>query len=176
MKFHLFMFLTLNVHPPKGTAKVVPERVQLSLDSLSILYVIGEPKLGLQKNSTIFAFLKVSKTFIPRREVRKYTRWCPNDFLMVYCTSELKLEFQYCDGKSQKNSGEHIYCAGGNLSALRAALRTALRTGHQKSPLIFFKLKYDNKKDVLIPNMVLKSVRGFFIKTYEHFNFKIWEF
>ena len=80
-------------------------------DSLSILYVIGEPKLGLQKNPTIFAFLKVSKTFIPRREVRKYTRWCPNDFLMVYCTSELKLEFQFCNGKSPKKfGGTHLLC------------------------------------------------------------------
>ena len=49
-------------------------------------------------------------------------------------------------------------------------------TGDQKCPSIFLKFKYDNKKDVLIPNMVLKSVRGFFIKTYEHFKFKIWDF
>ena len=42
-----------------------------SLDSLSILYVIDEPKLGLQKYPTISDFLKDSKTFIPRRELRK---------------------------------------------------------------------------------------------------------
>ena len=41
------------------------------LDSLSILYVIDEPKLGLQKYPTISDFLKVSKTFIPRREPKE---------------------------------------------------------------------------------------------------------
>ena len=39
--------IMIHVYPPKGTAKAVPERVHLT--SLSILYVIEEPKLGLQK-------------------------------------------------------------------------------------------------------------------------------
>ena len=55
------------------------------LDSLSILYVIDEPKLRLHKYPILSDFLKVPKTFIPRREVRKHSRWGPIDFLMVYC-------------------------------------------------------------------------------------------
>ena len=35
-------------------------------------------------------------------------------------------------------------------------------TGDQKCPSIFFKFKYVNKYDLLIPNMVLKVVYGFF--------------
>ena len=36
------------------------------LDSLSILYVIDEPKLGLQKYPALSDFLKLSKTLIVR--------------------------------------------------------------------------------------------------------------
>ena len=121
------------------------------LDSLSILYVIDKPNLGLQKYPTIFDFLRVSKTFIPRRELRKqYPRgstWQSFQFIcdwrtkvgsskipyyirlfqslenlyppkgsakarpmgsnwfsygLSFCTSELKMEFQFCGGNSQK--------------------------------------------------------------------------
>ena len=44
--------------------------------------------------------------------------------------------------------------------------------GDQKCPSIFFKFKYVNKYDLLIPNMVLKVVYGFFIRSYEHFKFQ----
>ena len=36
------------------------------IDSLSILYVIDDPKLGLQKYPSISALLKIPKTFIVR--------------------------------------------------------------------------------------------------------------
>ena len=41
------------------------------LDSLSILYVIGEPKLGFQKHKKISALFEISRTFISRSEVRE---------------------------------------------------------------------------------------------------------
>ena len=44
------------------------------LDSLSILYVIGERKSTISILRLKSAFLKISKTFIPRRELRKL---CP---------------------------------------------------------------------------------------------------
>ena len=59
------------------------------LDSLSILYVDSERKLTISILRVKSAFLKISKTFIPRREVRKHARWGPIDFLMVYCHSAL---------------------------------------------------------------------------------------
>ena len=69
--------------------------------------------------------------------------------------------------------GKNIYCADGNLSALRTALRTALQTALRT---IFLKFKYDNKKDLLIPNMVFKSVRGFLSKVMSILNLKIGNF
>ena len=36
-------------------------------------------------------------------------------------------------------------------------------------PSIFFIFKYDNKQDVLISNIWSKSIKGFYIKIYEHF-------
>ena len=93
---------------------------EVPLDSLSILYVIDEPKLGLQKYPTISDFLKVSKTFIVRM--------------------------------------------GGWVGGWMG--------GDQKCPSIFLIFKYNNKKTVLIPNMVLKVVYGFYIRSYEHFNFQ----
>ena len=49
------------IYPPKGKAK----RSQWGpLDSHSILYVIGEPKLGLAKYYGISASLELSKTFV----------------------------------------------------------------------------------------------------------------
>ena len=44
--------------------------------------------------------------------------------------------------------------------------------GDQKCPSIFFKLKYVNKYDLLIPNMVLKVVYGIYIRSCEHFKFQ----
>ena len=44
--------------------------------------------------------------------------------------------------------------------------------GDQKCPSILLIFKYVDKQDVLIPNMVSKVVYGFFIKSYEHFNFQ----
>ena len=44
--------------------------------------------------------------------------------------------------------------------------------GDQKCPSILFIFKYINKKNVLIPNLVLKIVYGFFIRSYEHFKFQ----
>ena len=44
--------------------------------------------------------------------------------------------------------------------------------GGKKGPSIFFVFTYINKKNVLIPNMVLKVVYGFFIRSYEHFKFQ----
>ena len=42
--------------------------------------------------------------------------------------------------------------------------------GGKKVPSFFF--TYINKKNVLILNMVLKVVYGFFIRSYEHFKFQ----
>ena len=39
-------------------------------------------------------------------------------------------------------------------------------------PSIFLIFKYINKQTVLIVNMVLKVVYGFYIRSYEHFNFR----
>ena len=44
--------------------------------------------------------------------------------------------------------------------------------GDQKDPSIFLIFKYINKQTVLIPNMVLKVVYGFYIRSYEHFKFQ----
>ena len=44
--------------------------------------------------------------------------------------------------------------------------------GDQKGLLIFFIFEYINKRDVLIPNMVLKVVYDFYIRSYEHFKFQ----
>ena len=44
--------------------------------------------------------------------------------------------------------------------------------GDQKGPSIFLIFKYINKKNVLIPNMVLKVVYGLYIRSYEHFKFQ----
>ena len=40
-------------------------------------------------------------------------------------------------------------------------------------PSIFFLLKYVNKQDMLIPNIVSKFVIGIFIKSYDHFKFDV---
>ena len=45
--------------------------------------------------------------------------------------------------------------------------------GDHLGPSIFLIFKYINKQTVLIPNMVLKVVYGFYIRSYEHFNFQI---
>ena len=37
----------------------------------------------------------------------------------------------------------------------------------------FFLLKYVNKQDMLIPNIVSKFVIGIFIKSYDHFKFDV---
>ena len=39
-------------------------------------------------------------------------------------------------------------------------------------PLIFLKIEYNNKQDVLIPNMASKVVYGYYIKSYEQFKFE----
>ena len=44
--------------------------------------------------------------------------------------------------------------------------------GDQKGPSIFLIFKYNNKKTVLILNMVLKVVYGLYIRSYEHFKFQ----
>ena len=44
--------------------------------------------------------------------------------------------------------------------------------GDQKGLLIFLIFKYINKLDVVISNIVLKIVYGFYIKSYEHFKLK----
>ena len=83
------------------------------------------------------AFLKVTKTFIPRREVRKQARWGPIDFLMVYCHWSLvnwKWSFNFSLVIHQKNSKKKPFI-----------VRMDGWTGHQKSPLIFLKFKYVNK-------------------------------
>ena len=89
------------------------------LDSLSISYVIDEPKLGPQKYTTISDFLKISKTFV------RMGGWM-----------------------------------GGWVG------------GDQNGTSIFLIFKYINKQTVLIPNMVLKVVYGFYIRSYEHFKFQ----
>ena len=43
--------------------------------------------------------------------------------------------------------------------------------GGKKGPSIFFVFTYINKKNVLIPNMVLKVVYGFYIRSYKHLKF-----
>ena len=43
--------------------------------------------------------------------------------------------------------------------------------GGKKGPSIFFVFNYIDKKNVLIPNMVLKVVYGFYIRSYNHFKF-----
>ena len=85
------------------------------LDSLSILYVIGERKSTISILQLKSAFLKISKTFIVR--------------------------------------------VGGWVD------------GAQKCPSIFFIFQYVNKQDVLILKMVSKILYGFFIESYDHFNF-----
>ena len=44
--------------------------------------------------------------------------------------------------------------------------------GDKKGPLIFLIFKCINKQTVMIPNMVLKVVYGFYIRSYEHFKFQ----
>ena len=44
--------------------------------------------------------------------------------------------------------------------------------GDQKGPSIFLICKYFKKQNVLIPNMLLKIVFGFYIRSYEHFKFQ----
>ena len=45
--------------------------------------------------------------------------------------------------------------------------------GDNFSPLIGLIFKYVNKLDVLIPNMALKVVYGYYFKSYEQFKFEI---
>ena len=73
-----YRLVPILIYSLKGTAKAVTR--EGPLDSLSILYVIDEPKFGLHKYPTISDFLKDSKTFIPRREVRKRSRYGSNWF------------------------------------------------------------------------------------------------
>ena len=48
--------------------------------------------------------------------------------------------------------------------------------GDQKRLLIFLIFKYINKHNVLIPNIVLKVVYGFYLRSYEHLKFQNCEF
>ena len=59
---------------------------------------------------------------------------------------------------------EHLYCPDGWVGGWVG--------GDQKGPSIFLIFKYNNKKTVLIPNMVLKVVYGLYIRSYEHFKFQ----
>ena len=60
---YIYYISCIYLYPPKGKAK----RSQWGpLDNLSILYVVGEPKLGFQKYEGISAFFEISKTFIVR--------------------------------------------------------------------------------------------------------------
>ena len=43
-------------------------------------------------------------------------------------------------------------------------------------PSILLIFRYVNKLDVLVTNMVLKLVNGFYIKSYDQLKFEIWEF
>ena len=68
-------------YPPKGKAK----RSQWGpLDSLSILYVIGEVKLGFQKHQRGSDFFEISKTFIARRELLKQNPNGVQLFLLIF--------------------------------------------------------------------------------------------
>ena len=44
--------------------------------------------------------------------------------------------------------------------------------GDQNGLLFFLIFKYLNERGVLIPDMVLKVVYGFYIRSYEHFKFQ----
>ena len=44
--------------------------------------------------------------------------------------------------------------------------------GDQKGLSNFLILKYINERDVFIPNMVLKVVYGFYIRSYEYFKYQ----
>ena len=44
--------------------------------------------------------------------------------------------------------------------------------GDQKGLSIFFIFEYINKQNVLILNMASKVVYGFFVRSYDHFNFQ----
>ena len=44
--------------------------------------------------------------------------------------------------------------------------------GNQKGLSIFLIFTYINKLILLIPNMVLKVVYGFYLRSYEHFKFQ----
>ena len=43
-------------------------------------------------------------------------------------------------------------------------------------PSILLIFMYVNKLDVLVTNMALKLVNGFYIKSYDQLKFEIWEF
>ena len=73
-----------------------------------------------------------------------------------------KWSFNFAAEIRQKNCAKNLYCAGGGLWV----------DGGKKGPSIFFVFTYINKKNVLIPNMVLKVVYGFYIRSYEHFKFQ----
>ena len=44
--------------------------------------------------------------------------------------------------------------------------------GDQKGPSIWLKIEYNNKQGALIPNMALKVVYGYQIKSYEQIEFE----
>ena len=84
------------------------------LDSLSILYVIDEQKLGFQKYTTISDFLKVPKTFIPRRELRKQcprgSNWQSFHFNMWLRS---KIWSQFWSSNRPFWSHDNLYCPDG---------------------------------------------------------------
>ena len=79
-----------------------------------------------------------------------------------------KWSFNFGAESDQKISAKNLYCAGGGRWVVGGGWTVEKKVLH-----FFFVFKYINKKNVLIPNMVLKVVYGFYIRSYKHFKFQL---
>ena len=104
--------------------------------------------------------------------------WGPIDSFLDNCSSERKLRLRFwIDNPPFLNlffllpDGWMDGCMNAWMDGLGGWMG-----GDNLPSSIFLKFKHVNKWDVLISNIALKVVSGFFMKSYEHFNFLNWEF
>ena len=64
-----------------------------------------------------------------------------------------------------------LYCVGGWVSGSEGGWVG----GDLFSPPIAFIFKCVNKQTLLIPNLALKIVYGYYIKSYDQFKFEFWK-
>ena len=147
---HLYEILEM-FYPPKG---LCDSRTRMGSIWRSFHFIVVWGRVFDTLN--LLTEIHLFKCFIPRREVRKHSRWGPIDFLMVYSfTQDRKLKFQFVIWNPPKKFGQKpLSCewvgrwVGGWVD------------GDRKGPSIFFIFKYVNKY------VVKKFSRLFLSKTF----------